>query len=90
MVISKKMKRLLCLAVVCLMLTPIISFATTDGTDSDANNNDAQTNVDNTENTAETEENENDDVGAEDASDVENITWIDNLNSNATQAATVD
>lgn len=52
MVISKKMKRLLCLAVVCLMLTPIISFATTDNPAPDANNNDTQTGADNPGDTA--------------------------------------
>lgn len=95
MVISKKMKRLLCLAVVCLMLTPIISFATTDNPDSDANNNDAQTNVDNTDNTAGAEnDTEGTDTSADNTSgstsDTENTTWIDNLNSGASQAATAD
>lgn len=73
------------------MLTPIISFATTDNTDSNADNNDAQTNVDNTGDTAEAgNEADGTDTGADDASDVENTTWIDSLNSGASQASTVD
>lgn len=94
MVISKKMKRLLCLAVVCLMLTPIISFATTDSTDSDANNNDAQTNVDNTDNTAAADNDADgtgtDTTGTDAASGDVNTTWIDSLKSGASQAGSVD
>ena len=75
------------------MLTPIISFATTDNTGSDADNNDAQTNVDNPgDNTeGETGDNQTGDENNEggNTSDTEK-TWIDNLNSGASQAATAD
>lgn len=94
MVISKKMKRLLCLAVVCLMLTPIISFATTDNPAPDANNNDTQTGADNPGDTAgnENEEGDNNTGGENTGNDAAGgeKTWIDSLNSGASQAATVD
>lgn len=94
MVISKKMKRLLCLAVVCLMLTPIISFATTDNPAPDENNNDTQTGADNPGDTTgnEGEEGDNNTGGENTGNDVsgEEKTWIDSLKSGASQAATVD
>lgn len=94
MVISKKMKRLLCLAVVCLMLTPIISFATTDNPAPDANNNDTQTGADNPGDTAgnENEAGDNNTGGENTGNDAAGgeKTWIDSLNSGASQAATVD
>lgn len=79
MVISKKMKRLLSLALVCLMLTPIISFATTDNTDTG------------TEGTDNTTENTTDITDTTDTTDdVVDRTWIDNLTSSSAAAATVD
>lgn len=83
MVINKKMKRLLCLALVCLMLTPIISFATTDSTDA------------NTENTGDTTVDNNTDVTTDDTTAGNTVTtttegtWIDTGKSNASEAATV-
>lgn len=85
MAISKKMKRLLCLALVCLMLTPIISFATTDNTDTKTED------TDNPANTGDTDTTTGDTAGdtTTPVADGE-ATWIDNLNSGATQAASVD
>lgn len=77
MAINKKMKRFLCLALVCLMLTPIISFATNDDTTGEET-------TDTTEDagTANTE--------TDGAVGTGELNWIDNLKSGATQAATVD
>ena len=76
------------------MLTPIISFATTDNPAPDANNNDTQTGADNPGDTAgnENEAGDNNTGGENTGNDAAGgeKTWIDSLNSGASQAATVD
>ena len=75
MQISKKMKRFLCLALVCLMLTPIISFATTDS------NEDTTDSTDTTNTT---------DTGDTDSGTTAG-NWIDTkLNSSAAASSQVD
>lgn len=83
MVTNNKKKRLLSLALVGLMLTPMMSFATTDNT-STTTGQGTKTNT-TTNSTADTTGTANDTIaGAE-----EEQTWIDKLKSNAKQAATV-
>lgn len=76
------------------MLTPIISFATTDNPAPDANNNDTQTGADNPGDTAgnENEAGDNNTGGENTGNEAPGAekTWIDSLNSGASQAATVD
>ena len=87
MVTNNKRKRLLSLALVGLMLTPMISFATTDNTSTTTQNGtQSNTTTDSTLNNTETTATEtNTDVSA-----VDDSTWIDKLNSNAKQKATVE
>ena len=77
-----------------MMLTPNISFATTDKPAPDANNNDTQTGADNPGDTAgnENEAGDNNTGGENTGNEAPGAekTWIDSLNSGASQAATVD
>ncbi len=78
MQISKKMKRFLCLALVCLMLTPIISFATTDSNEGTTDNTDTSGATDVP------------DDGAEDPVTPPGVNWIDTLISQASASSEVD
>ncbi len=86
MVINKKMKRLLSLALVCLMLTPIISFATTDSADTNTGNTTETTDTA----TNETTDTTTGDTTADQTGNTAEPTWIDNSKSTAAEAGTVD